>query len=189
MRIVFIFIIAIILGGCTRNRHKEELAKPTILFYESSFQDSLEHFINTIDSFPNTSIAPEFLIQFSNSDEDTLIVMAANINITPSWELNSLPKEINKHFYRPEGGIYINDKPILIRTTDNINISNIIDISCLNQYLGNTIDSLTVETRIEPWGIATYKLYKIDNADSLILLQNHYLGHRILDMKRYDRFW
>lgn len=186
-RIVFVFL-SFILTCCAIRPYKKSIEDVPMIFRIPSIQDSLMTFIHSIDSFPKSSIQPEYLVQFRLTETgDTTLVMAANENISPSWDLNSVP-DICKHKYRPIGGIKIDKKNILIRTIDDINISNIINLQCLDSLLGRSIDSLVLETDIEPYGIATYKFYRLEKGN-LILLQEKYLGQLRLNNEEPDCHW
>ena len=74
------------------------------------------------------------------------------------------------------------------RTIDDINISNIINLQCLDSLLGRSIDSLVLETDREPYGIATYKFYRLEKGN-LILLQEKYLGQLRLNNEEPDCHW
>lgn len=186
----YILLILTIIGCSCNPKQKNETNDNIAIFYKSLINDSLYTFIHSIDSFPNSSIRPEYLVQFKEDEAgDILIVMVANENISPSWVLNSLPREINKYSYHTKGGIMVDGKPVLIRYIDDVDISNIIDISRLDVALGTNIDSIVTPTNREPYTIATYKLYKIDKQDSLILLQDCYLGKRKFDEQRPDFHW
>ena len=65
---------------------------------------------------------------------------------------------------------------------------NIINLQCLDSLLGRSIDSLVIETDREPYGIATYKFYRLEKGN-LILLQEKYLGQLRLNNEEPDCHW
>lgn len=189
-RYVIILLILMIIGCSDRPKRRNDASDNVTIFHKPLINDSLYQFIHSIDSFPNSSLRPEYLVQFKE-DEDgcVLILLSANENISPSRILNTLPYEINNYSYHVKGGVIIDGRPILVRLVDDVDISTILDTSYLDITIGNMIDSVVVPTNIEPYRIATYKLYLIDKQDSLILLQDCYLGKRNIDKKRPDFYW
>lgn len=182
------FIFILISCGIRPNNTESDEEQP-IVFIVPSIQDSLFNFIHSIDSFPASSILPEYLVQFRQKENgDTMILMAANENISPSWELNSFP-DICKYKYSPIGGIQIGGKNILIRTIDDFDVSGIVNKAILDTSLGKSIDSIVVETNKEPYALSTYKLYRLEKSDSLILLKDYYLGEERLNLENPDFHW
>ena len=188
-RVSIIFFMILVIACSQRNEQQDESSISMPLFKNSSFQDSLICFVNSIDSFPNVMCPPEYLVQLGVFNEDTLIVMAANVEVTPTPELNGAPREIIKHKYKIEGGTYINDKPILVRTVDSMDVSNFINSSVLDSLTGVLIDSVITSYMIEPYAIATYKLYRIEHEDRLTLLNDCFIGTRRIDLERPKHHW
>ena len=193
MRIYIVIILTAILSGCSINRKQKDAPHDGLLFYSVSFQDSLECFLNSVNSFPSpdNAISPEFCVTFGKFGSDTLMTLSADINIASSKELNALSQTqrmINNYYYSQEGALCMSNKPVLVRTLDTLDISGIINRSCLNRSLGNEIDSVTVKQFAESWHTLTYKLYKISSPDSLILLHDYYLGEERMKIKGYDRY-
>ena len=117
--------------------------------------------------------------------EDPVTQFGKNI-----YSLDKRFKKLNiKHKYKIEGGTYINGKPILVRTVDSIDVSNLINNSVLDFQTGVFIDSMTTLPIIESYAIATYKLYRIEHGDSLTLLNDCFLGTRRVDIERPKHHW
>lgn len=178
--------IAVSCGDKYSNKIQDVRQEPYHVFYSEKLQDSLSLFVCSIDTIPNTCYAPEYMIEFQIDGTDTLMLMFAAVNITPSWELNNLPKEIHRqqsHRY-PIGATYVYECPVLLRIVDNIDISDIVDISILDNRMGNSIDSHTQYGFIpEPYWASAHKLYKFNSPDSLTLLSKRYFGKNHLNTK------
>ena len=190
MNRISIIFFAILVVACSQRKECEDNAIEVVpLFKNSSFQDSLICFVESIDSIPYDTPPPEYLVQFGVFNKDTLIIMAANDEVLSTPDLNSTPREIIKHKYKIEGGTYINGKPILVRTVDSIDVSNLMNNSVLDFQTGVFIDSMTTLPIIESYAIATYKLYRIEHGDSLTLLNDCFLGTRRVDIERPKHHW
>jgi hypothetical protein len=67
---------------------------------------------------------------------------------------------------------------------DDIDISDIVDISILDNRMGNSIDSHTRDGYIpEPYWASAHKLYKFNSPDSLTLLSERYFGKYHLNLR------
>ena len=95
-RYVIILLILVIIGCSDCPKRRNDTSDNVTMFHKPLINDSLYQFIHSIDSFPNSSLRPEYLVQFKE-DEDgcVLILLSANENISPSRILNTLPYEIS----------------------------------------------------------------------------------------------
>ena len=74
------------------------------------------------------------------------------------------------------------ERPVLVRIVDDIDVSDIVDISILDNRMGNSIDSHTQYGFIpEPYWASARKLYKFNSPDSLTLLSKRYFGKDYLN--------
>ncbi len=173
--------------SCTSNipNKNNRCQQPLNLFYNKVLQDSLEAFVSSLDIIPATNSIPEYMIEFEKDGIDTLILMLAVPEITPSWELNDFYKEIGKqicHF--PIGATYVCERPVLVRVINDIDISDMVDISILDSRMANSIDSHTQDEIIyEPFWASALKLYKYNSPDSLTLLSERYFGKYHLNLR------
>ena len=184
-----LLLICIIISSCSNyNKNLSYLNETEVprVFYSSKMQDSLYCFINSVDSL--CGYPAEFLIEIHNEQKDTFITMRAEINIGPSWELNATDRRIIKDYYYPQGGIIINNKPILVRSLNDIEIHNIIDTTSLDKELGILIDSLIVDSEYEPWGYRTMKIYQV-HGDSLTILHRDYLGKTLINKISFTKLY
>lgn len=186
-RLYYALLLSVVVSCVNKYSNTRDVRnEPCDVFYSQKLQDSLSLFVCSIDSIPNTCYAPEYMLEFQTDGADTLMLMFAAINITPSWELNGLPKEIyvqQRHHY-PLGAAYVCERPVLVRIVDDIDISDIVDISILDNRMGNSIDSHTRDGYIpEPYWASAHKLFKFNYPDSLTLLSKRYFGKYYLNTK------
>ena len=186
-RMCFALFLCATLSCISNNADKNrELQERLNLFYDKVLQDSLETFVSSVDIIPTTHSIPEYLIEFGKDGIDTLLLMLAVPEITPSWELNNFYKKIGKqqgcHF--PIGGTYVYERPVLVRVINDIDISDIVNVSLLDSRIGNSIDSYTQdEITYEPFWASAFKLYKYNSPDSLTLLSERYFGKYHLNLR------
>ena len=173
--------------SCTSNipNKNNRCHQPLNLFYNKVLQDSLEAFVSSLDIIPATNSIPEYMIEFEKDGIDTLILMLAVPEITPSWELNDFYKEIGKQICRfPIGATYVCERPVLVRVINDIDISDMVDVSILDSRMANSIDSHTQDGIIyEPFWASAMKLYKYNSPDSLTLLSERYFGKYHLNLR------
>ena len=179
-RLYYALLLSVVVSCVNKYSNTRDVRnEPCDVFYSQKLQDSLSLFVCSIDSIPNTCYAPEYMLEFQTDGADTIMLMFAAINITPSWELNGLPKEIyvQQHHHYPLGAAYVCERPVLVRIVDDIDISDIVDISILDNRMGNSIDSHTQYGFIpEPYWASARKLYKFNSPDSLTLISKRYFG-------------
>lgn len=186
-KMCFALFICVIVSCVSNNADKNSgLQEPLILFHYKVLQDSLRAFVSSVDIIPATQSIPEYMIEFGKDGTDTLILMLAVPEITPSWELNSLYKKIGgqQSYHFPIGATYVFGRPVLVRIRNDIDISDIVDVSILDSRMGNYIDSYTQdEITYEPFWASAFKLYKYNSPDSLTLLSERYFGEYHLNLR------
>lgn len=186
MKTFKLLMMLFIISSCnTSNNSADSLfIENNKLFSISKLQDSLDVFLNSIDSIPNPYGAEiEYMIRCIVEESDTLLYFHAAADLTPT----SLPiiYNLGKETYDTIiGGVIYKQKPIIVRYygIDSIPViqSHILDIN-----IGKQIDSLKIPFD-NPLGweapiSATYKEYKLIYPDSLFLLSYTHLGELIYE--------
>lgn len=182
LRILIVYTLLCCIGCAPSKVEESSISRD--LFRLAMLNDSLTKFVINTDSLRIARNLHDYLIQFDEAENrDTLVLFALSENITPTSVLNELPLIYDKGLptYYSLGGFYVNDVPVLVRTVGKMNISGILDTIKLDSMMGKVIDSMSVESTIEPHRVQTSKLYRIQNHDSLILLREYYNGHKVYE--------
>lgn len=149
------------------------------LFSVSKLQDSLDLFLNSIDSIPNPYEAGiEYMIRCTVAGCDTLLYFHAAIDFTPA-HMPLINNSREDSYDIIIGGIMYEQKPIIVRY-HGIDSIDVIQNHILDMDLGKRIDSLKIPSgNPQGWDApmsATYKKYKLVLPDSLVLLKHKHLG-------------
>lgn len=183
-------MMLLIFVSCNRSKSRDNLGvleskhvlESKQIFSIPKLQDSLDLFLDSIDTIPNPYGANiEYMIRFDLVGRDTLLYFDAAADFTPAHMpfINNSGEETYDTII---GGIMYKQKPIIVRyhRLDSIAViqNHILDID-----FGKRIDSLKIPIE-NPLGwdapmSATYKKYKYVYPDSLFLLRHRHLGKSI----------
>lgn len=181
MRLVLFFLLLTIYSCQDKTDRRNIIENQTdpVIFHSKKLQDSLDLFLNSVDSIKNPyDLLPEFMIRCMKSGNDTLIYFHAAIEFTRAKDITPIQDVI-------KGGIIYNNKPVIVRYNGIENLSGIVLENLLDSLIGTQID--TIDSKFmnntysiwESYATRTEKKYKIINNDSLLLLRSYHLGNKV----------
>lgn len=159
----------------------------TPLFYLSEIEDSLMLFLKSCDSVSTDVLnIREYLVDFDiNAKGDTILTFAAADEFLPSNEMQFTYDNGRK--CEVAGGFMIEGKSVLIRRVKDFPIKHILRTETLDLALGEDLDRRNSTDYVQDGPmIATYKVYKLINCDSLHLLEHRHIGRRIYYDLKYN---
>lgn len=174
-------MILLIFVSCNGSKNRDDLVvlESKQLFSASKLQDSLDLFLNSIDSIPNPYGAGiEYMVRCIVVGCDTLLYFHAATDFTPA-HMPSIDNSGKESYDTIIGGIIYRQKPIIVRY-HGIDSVDVIQYNILDIDIGKRIDSLKIPIdNPQGWDApmsATYKKYKFVHPDSLFLLKHKHLG-------------
>lgn len=174
-------MMLLIFVSCNRSKSRDDLGvlESKQIFSIPKLQDSLDLFLDSIDSIPNPYGASiEYMIRFDLVGRDTLLYFDATADFTPA-HIPFINNSGEESYDTIIGGVMYKQKPIIVRYHRLDSIAGI-QTHILDIDLGKRIDSLKIPID-NPHGwdapmSATYKKYKYGYPDSLFLLKHIHLG-------------
>ena len=180
MKRTMIFMLLLSIISCNSSKNVSNLDTGNAqLFSVSKLQDSLDIFLNSIDSIPNPyGVGIEYMIRCIVEGTDTILYFHAAADFTPAhmMSFSNSGKESHDTII---GGVIYRHKPIIVRY-HGIDSLAAIQNYILDSNIGNRIDSLKIPID-NPLGwdapmTVTYKKYKYIKPDSLLLIKQKHLG-------------